>query len=202
MLLDHRRFLAGDPTMASRFRQAARQWTRRYFDDPDKIDSIVQAALLEMLGRLRAGEEPEPDRIAFWIRGCTNNVVRRELTRMRNADFIGYESHLHGRAPVDMSQTLRLRREIEHVERGLDDCEDQARRIFEERVRGAAYREIAATQAVSEEAARASVSKLRKRLLRGLSKRDKVEYLKLEAKRAGLVDQHSVLPPKSSNLEQ
>jgi RNA polymerase sigma factor (sigma-70 family) len=199
MLLDHRRFLAGDPTMASLFRQAACQWARRFFDDPVKIDSIVQAALLEMLSRLRAGQEPHSDRIVFWIRGCTNNVVRRELTRMRKEDFIGYESHLHGRAPTDMSQTLRLRREIEDVERGLDACDDQARRIFEERVRGAAYREIAATQQVSEEAARASVSKIRKRLLRGLTKRDKVEYLKREARPAGLGPQHASLPSKPNN---
>ena len=171
-MLDHRRFLAGDPITAGLFRQAACRWARRFFEDPVKVDSVAQAALLEMLDKLRAGAEPERDRLVFWIRGCTNNAVRRELTRMRNEDFVGYESQLHGRASGDISQILRLRQQIEDVEQTLDACDDKARQVFAERVRGAAYREIAATQQISEEAARQTVSQLRKRLLRGMRKRD------------------------------
>jgi DNA-directed RNA polymerase specialized sigma24 family protein len=125
--------------------------------------------------------------------------VLRGSRQGRNEDFVGYESHLHGRAPTDMSQTLRLRQEIEDVERNLDTCDDKARQVFAERVRGAAYREIAATQQISEEAARKSVSQLRKRLLRGMTKRDAIERLMRQAKRAGLDDQRPFPPPKSRN---
>lgn len=188
-----------DSATAGLFRQAARQWARRFFDDPAKIDSVVQAALVEMLDKLHAGDEPPPDRLLFWIRACTNNAVRRELTRMRHEDFVGYESQLHGRAADDISQTLRLRRELADIERDLDTFEDKARQIFAQRVRGAAYREIAATQQTSEQAARKSVSQIRKRLLRGISKRDHIEHLRREAKLAGLDDQRRLRPPKSRN---
>lgn len=132
---------------------------------------MVQAALLEMLERLRAGEEPATDRILYWIFGCTNNAVRRELTRMRHHDAVSFESHVHGHAAVDISEALRQREDLEHIEHDLDACTERAREIFDARLRGLSYREIAATQQVSEETARKTVSDLRKRLLTNFAKR-------------------------------
>jgi RNA polymerase sigma factor (sigma-70 family) len=163
MPLDHRRFLAGDPFTASLYRQASRQWARRYFDDPARIESVVQAALLEMLERLHGGEEPDPERIIYWIFKCTHNAVRRQQTRMRRTDAVPFESKQHGQSPIDMSQTLQDRRYLDMLKRALHAQIDKARRqIFEARMYGESYREIATTQDVTEVNARKSVSQVRK----------------------------------------
>lgn len=196
MSLDHQRFLTGDPLTAMLFREAARQWARRYFDDAARIDSVVQDALLEMLERLRAGEQPAHDRLAYWIYQCTHNAVRREQTRMRHSDAVPYESNVHGPAPLDMSEAMQLRMELQLFERALYALVDKTRRqIFEARVYGETYREIAAAHGVSETNARKSVSQVRKFLRGETDARDKREYLERLMRRFGRARQPSSSPP-------
>lgn len=164
MLVDHHQFLAGDRHAAYVFCTTAQQWARRYVDDPNILDSIVQQALLDMTDRLRAGENPEPDRLVFWICTCTNNVVRRELRRIRRSSSVAFESQLHGSDPINMSHVLRIKEELDQVERALAKLDAQALALFRDRLRGDSYRELAATYEVSEGAARQSVSRTRKRL--------------------------------------
>lgn len=164
MLLHHRKFLAGDRHAVYVFRTTAQQWARRYVDDPNILDSIVQQALLDMTYRLRTGENPEPDRIVFWICSCTNNVVRRELRRIRRCSSVAFESQLHGSDPIDMSHVLRIKEDLEQVERALAKLEAHAFALFWDRLRGNSYRELAATHEVSEGAARQSVARIRKQL--------------------------------------
>lgn len=171
MKFDHHSFLAGNRFTASLFHQAASQWVRKFFDDPVQIESVVHEALLEITDRLRAGEEPEPDRLVQWICNCTNNAVRRERTRVRNTDHVGYESRLHGRA-ANMSQTLRKREELELIEQCLDTCDERARKIIQARVYGDEYREIAMMCKMTEVATRKAISNMRKRLRQDQALRD------------------------------
>ncbi|PRP95034.1 hypothetical protein ENSA5_40320 [Enhygromyxa salina] len=194
MLLDHRKFLAGDPRAGRLFLKTTRRWVQRFFANTAQIDSVVQAAITEMLDRLRAGEDPEADRTLQWIRACANNAVRRELTRTRNATSEMFESHLHGQASVDMSRTLRLREELEGVEDLLEGCDPRARQILQDRVRGVAYREIARNYELGEGAARESVARLRRRLAGELTRRDKAEQLLRKAKRFKLARHSPTLP--------
>lgn len=161
MSLDPRRYLDNDPRTVHIFGHIARRWARRHFDDPDQIESIVQTAQLEMTLRLRAGEQPAPERLAYWIGTCTRNVMRREWTRSRHATIVAFESELHGNADVDMSLALRLQSEIEDLEQTLDHADDRSLRILEGRVRGFTYREIATTNQMTEAAARKSMDRLR-----------------------------------------
>jgi RNA polymerase sigma factor (sigma-70 family) len=186
-MLDHRNFLANEPATVHFFVHAARRWARKFFGDPAKVDSVVQAALLEMTRRLRAGEEPPPERLGYWIYGCTNNAVRRELTRMRRDVFTSFESSVHGQLPVDISQAFRLQQELEEIERLLEQhTEARVREMLVDHVRGVSYRELAKLHELGEGAARESVCRVRKRLRGALTAREKLECLTQLATRAGL----------------
>jgi RNA polymerase sigma factor (sigma-70 family) len=188
MELDYRKFLAGDPKAVQAFVQVTRDWVRKRISNPVQVDSVVQAAIVEMLTKLRAGNEPEPGKTLRWIQTCANNAVRRELTRMRKAAVEAYESHAHGPGPVDMSRVYKVRRELEGIKALLEGCNQQAREILEDRVRGLSYKHIAKLHQLSEEAARKSVTRLRRQLIGEFTTRDKVEYLMRQAKRfPGLV---------------
>lgn len=194
-MLDHLEFLANEPAAVRFFVHASRRWARKFFGDPVEIDSVVQAALLEITCRLRAGEEPPPERLVYWIYGCTNNAVRRKLTRIRRERFISFESSVHGQLPVDISQTIRLQQELEEIERSLEQHTDaRVREMLVGHVRGLSYRELAKLHELSEGAARETVCRVRQRLRGALTAREKLECLTLLATRAGLEP-----PSKSSN---
>lgn len=186
MLLDHRRFLAGDPLTVRLFYSASRQWVRRYFNNPAVIASVIQQALLEMTTRLRGGEEPEPERLVYWIYACTNNAVRRQQTRQRRHEADAYQSGIHGHATIDIGLAAELRQELEHLERTLERSGDKARKLIEGRVRGMTYRELAKQCDMREGTARQSVCRLREQLVGELSARDKADYLMRQARIAGL----------------
>lgn len=183
MDLDHRKFLAGDAKTVNMFIQATRDWVGKKFTNRARIESVVQAAIVEMLIKLQAGNVPKPGHTLRWIQTCANNAVRRERTRIEKAAAEVYESHMHGPGPVDMSHVYKLRRDLELIERLLDGCSPRAREIFAERIRGLTYKHIAQLHELSEEAARESVSRLRRQLIGEFTARDKVEYLMRQARR-------------------
>lgn len=201
MSLDHRQFRAGDPHTVRRYLRAATTWARRFLDDPDRIESVVQTTMTEILSKLDGDQLPPPERATYWIYGCTHNAVRRELTRMRQAEHDAYDSHVHSHDPLDMSHVLRLREQIERVEAALDDCELHVREILIQRVRGESYREIAKIQGMTEAATRQAVRQLRMRLIGDFTAKDKADYLLHQAKRLGL-DGHAGAPATEDDRER
>jgi RNA polymerase sigma factor (sigma-70 family) len=177
-MLDHQKLLAGDLSTTVLFLRVARQWARKFFRKRSQLDAVTQAAMLEMLDKLKAGDIPEPDRTLSWALTCANNAVRRELTRVRNHRTIVYESHQHSPNAAGASEWLRARDDLQRVNALLEDCDLDARRLLEAITRGHTYREIADEWGLGVGAARASVARLRKRLRAQLVAQDKRELLR------------------------
>jgi RNA polymerase sigma factor (sigma-70 family) len=182
--LDHRKLLAHDPTTTQAFLDCIRGYVRRYFHRASEIHDVSQSAMLELVGKLRRGDEPTPDRTYYWVLNCASNAVRRELTRRRHR-VVSYESRLHGKPAANPSEAFEARREIERIDRLLADCSDVARRALEASVHGDTHREIAAELELGPGAVRMTISRVRATLSQRLTAEEKLERLRLLAARAG-----------------
>ncbi|KIG19386.1 hypothetical protein DB30_02667 [Enhygromyxa salina] len=197
-MLDHQKLLDGDPSATSQFVMVARQWARRFFRKRSQLDGVIQSAMIEMLAKLRAGNIPEPERMFFWVLSCTNNAVRRELTRVRNNRVVGCESARHCLSAAGPSERVRARDELQRVDALLEVCDASARRIIEARAYGYTYREIADELNLGPAAVRASVSRLRKKLVAQLESQRHREDLRRQAVQA-MLKRHRQLPPRSDS---
>jgi RNA polymerase sigma factor (sigma-70 family) len=182
--LDHRKLLAGDPLTTQAFLKYIRSHVRRYFHRRSQIHDVSQAAMLDILARLRAGEEPEPDRVHYWVLNCANNAVKRELTRLRHR-AVSYESRLHSSPQPSPSAVLGAREKIERIDRLLADCGEVGRKALEATVQGHNHREIAEQLDMGPGAVRMTISRVRAVLSERLTAEEKLGRLRLLAKHAG-----------------
>lgn len=182
--LDPRKLLEGDPRTAEAFLKYIRSHVRRYFRRGSQIHDVSQAAMLDVIARLEAGEEPEPDRLHYWVLNCAKNAVRRELTRLRHR-AVSYESRLHCHPQASASAVLGAREEIERIDRLLTDCSEVGRKALAARLQGHTHREIAKQLDMESGAVRMTLTRLRATLSRRLSAEEKLKRLRLLAKRSG-----------------
>jgi RNA polymerase sigma factor (sigma-70 family) len=178
MLLDHQKLLAGDRTTTTVFRLVARRWITKFFRKPSQLEDVTQSAMIEMLGKLRAGNIPDPERAYCWVLTCANNAVRRELTRVRNHNVVSYESQLHCPYINRSSDWVRVCDDLHRVNALLEQSDAGGRRLLEARACGYTYQEIAEEFGLEAAAARASISRLRKKLIAQLLVQDKRETLR------------------------
>lgn len=164
MLLDHRRFLAGDPGTTQAFLQTARWWVRRFFHKRSQIDAVVHDAMVDMLTKLESGDEPDPERVEQWILLCANNATRRELTRVRHNVAVPYESALHGNDHAKPSEEHRHRVDVQQIDATLHACKEHLQRMFLLRLQGYTHDEIAKLVGSKAGATRMAMSRLRRRL--------------------------------------
>jgi RNA polymerase sigma factor (sigma-70 family) len=199
-MLDHRNLLAGEATTTRLFLKLVRQWVRKFFRKPSQIEAVVQSAMIEMLGKLRAGNVPDPDRTFYWALNCATNAVRRELTKIHNHRADTYDSRVHGHvAAADPDATLDLRRDLERVEALLDVCNQNTRALLEAKVCGSTYRAIAAEFNLNQAAARMSVSRLRHQVADQLAAQAKRDLLRQQINRVVVARQRSTPRPDSSS---
>jgi RNA polymerase sigma factor (sigma-70 family) len=194
-MLDHHKLLAGDPGATSLFLMVARQWARKFFRKRSQLAGVTQSAIAEMLAKLAAGNIPEPDRTVYWALTCTNNAVRRELTRIRNHRAVSFESALHCQDATGPSAQVRAREELAHVDALLAACDASAREFVEARACGYTYQEIAQKHELRPEAVRAAVSRLRRKLIAQLISQQNREGLHQHVIRA-MMNRRGQLTPR------
>lgn len=73
---------AAEAELCRRFGRRVRLYGRRRLRDESAVDDLVQRVMLVVLGKLRAGEVREPERIDSFILG-TARMVTREMGRPR-----------------------------------------------------------------------------------------------------------------------
>jgi RNA polymerase sigma factor (sigma-70 family) len=198
MPLDHQKLLAGDPTTTTMFRLVARRWITKFFRKPSQLEDVTQSAMTEMLGKLRAGNIPDPEGTFCWVLTCANNAVRREVTRVRNHVVVSYESQLHCPSITRSSDWVRVCHDLQRVNALLEQCDAGARRLLEARACGYTYQEIAEEFGLGEAAARASITRLRKKLITQLLVQDKREDLRQQLLGRAII-RHQLAPRHESS---
>lgn len=182
--LDHRKLLANDPSTTRAFLNYIRRYVRRFFQRRSQIHDVSQSAMLEVIDKLSNGNEPTPDLVHYWVLNCASNAVRRELTRLRHI-AVSYESRLHSRPDPEVDEVVGARREIERIDRLLEDCGDVARKALDAAVHGDTHREIAAELEIGPGAVRMTIARVRATLSKRLTAEEKLARLHLLAIRAG-----------------
>lgn len=186
---DPKQLRAGDPAATEAFRRILRAHVRNYFSRESQIHDVIQDALLELLGKLEAGAQPEQP--VYWALTSANNAVRRELTRLRHRVIEFESSQVNGVEP-DPAALLDAREDLRRITVLLKDCDEAPLRALAAAAEGRDHRELAEQLGVSPGAARMTLSRARAELSTRVSAQQKLDQLIALAKRAGLLDSERI----------
>ena len=180
MTIDRERLLAGDLATTFRCTTLIERWIRRTFHKSSQVAGLIQTTMIEIFTKLQDPEriQPEPERMDFFVLGCANNVVRRELTRLKHVPVEAFDSRQYARAAPNPSSVLDHRRELEQVDHALKARGERAQQVLLSRMSGASYEEICAELGGDPDATRSLVARERRKL---------ESWLDAEARRALLL---------------
>ncbi|PRP93144.1 RNA polymerase sigma factor [Enhygromyxa salina] len=181
--LDPAELRRGNPAVVAAFEAILRRRIRAFFRKQSQVNVLTNTALMELLDKLARGEQPS--RPLYRALNAANNVVRRELTRLRRV-VVSFDSQLHSHTATP-DASLGAREELERIDTLLEEVDEVPRQILAAAARGHTHVEIAAEFGISPGAARASLSRLRAQLRGELASRDQLDKLRRLAREAGLI---------------
>ena len=185
----------GDKRAVDAFLRVIRGRIRRFFKKPSQIADVAGAVLIDLLERLGKGEVPENPR--YWALNVTNNVVRRELTRIKKR-FQAYQSQIHGNDGTDHDATLATELEFRKVEKLITELDETSAQVLTAAAQGFTYREIAEELDSTTGSVRMTLSRARASLKSQLSAQEQREMLVMLARQAGLLDAPSLPADEST----